>query len=186
MKMLSKTVLTSILSTLVAANVMAQCSSSGYPWSSHKRCYGSSQQQRDSYHAPMDQNCSKGYPWGSYKRSHGSPQQQGPYNAPNDQGDYYQYYNGNAYYHDFDGHGVNKHPTYGDHPEFNQGYDRPIDRNYQGFNENHGHQNSTGQAIAFEDLQGNYNPDDLNKNNPSYSQTNEVNQNINSSTQKAH
>jgi hypothetical protein len=96
MKMLSKSMLASILSTLVAANVMAQ-SSGGCPWGSYNRNYGSEQQKQSCYYAP---NC--GY----------------------DDHQFHEGING--YYHNCKHHGMYGYPVYGGHPEMHPGYEHPI------------------------------------------------------------
>lgn len=108
MKMLSKSVLASILSTLVAASAMAQCSSGGCPWGSYNRNYGGGSGGYSSYSYPQ-----QGYYHGFY--GHDGDHFEHPANNA------YPYpYGGQTYYNDFEDHRGFEHPVGG----YEQGYNR--------------------------------------------------------------
>ncbi len=131
MKMLSKSVLASILSTLVAASAMAQCPSGGCPWGSYNRNYGGGSGGYNSYSYP----------------------QQGYYNAPShgfyghdgDHFDAHAYpYGGQSYYNDFQDHKAYEHPVGG----YEQGYNRSgFQEDYQGGQQ--AYDNSAEQDYGF-------------------------------------
>jgi hypothetical protein len=99
MKLLSKSIITSLFSTLIATSAMAQCPSGGCPWGSYNRNYGGNQGQG-------------GYGY-SYDYGQGYGQNYGPsyQNMPSYYDDHdmnYSHnnpypYGGNTYYSDFEG-----------------------------------------------------------------------------------
>ncbi len=175
MKMLSKSVLASILSTLVAASAMAQCPSGGCPWGSYNRNYGGS---------------------GGY--SNYSYPQQGYYNAPSrgfygHDGDHFDHssnnaypypYGGQTYYNDFEDHKGFEHPAGG----YEQGYNRSgfqQDDYYQGGQQ--AYDNSSDRDYGFsEHPAGNQGYSNQNFGNQGYNYNNQSygsNQSFNTASQ---
>ncbi|MCE2984041.1 MAG: hypothetical protein LW832_10825 [Parachlamydia sp.] len=91
MKLLSKTVITSILSTLVAASAMAQCPQGGCPWGSYNRNYGAPQGYQQGYNNQGAQNYESNV--GGWDNTHS-------------RGDYPYPYGGQTYYSDFEARGA--------------------------------------------------------------------------------